>query len=153
MTRYASHTSPTDGAETEVRLLLSRTRAAGASAYRRWQHDLDAHGAGAVLPVQLPGREGRMTETTATDLHALVAELDEQLDAELEHPHVFYGHSMGALVAYALTAGGSSVMHRCPWRWPEFVPGAAPSGAEDRRPGGERRGLSWRLAALGGIPG
>ncbi|MFI6876086.1 thioesterase II family protein [Streptomyces sp. NPDC050400] len=154
MTRYLSHTSPTDGAETEVRLFCFPYAGGGASAYRRWQHGLDAHGAGArVLPVQLPGREGRMTEPRFTDLHALVAELDEQLDAELEHPHVFYGHSMGALVAYALTArrqlrGAALPMALAlsSYRAPHLpAPKIADPGASDEE-------LVASLAALGGIP-
>ncbi|WP_372346866.1 thioesterase II family protein [Streptomyces sp. KL116D] len=154
MTRYLSHTSPTDGAETEVRLFCFPYAGGGASAYRRWQHDLDAHGAGArVLPVQLPGREGRMTEPRFTDLHALVAELDEQLDAELEHPHVFYGHSMGALVAYALTARRQlrgaplpMALALSSYRAPHLpAPKIADPGASDEE-------LVASLAALGGIP-
>jgi len=55
-----------------------------------------------VLPVQLPGRESRIREPRATDLAALVAELDDHLDPFMEPPYLFYGHSMGALVAYHL---------------------------------------------------
>ncbi|MCQ4205899.1 thioesterase II family protein [Streptomyces longispororuber] len=154
MTRYLSHTSPTDGAEPEVRLFCFPYAGGGASAYRRWQHGLDAHGAGArVLPVQLPGREGRMTEPRFTDLHALVAELDEQLDAELEHPHVFYGHSMGALVAYALTARRQlrgaplpMALALSSYRAPHLpAPKIADPGASDEE-------LVASLAGLGGIP-
>ncbi|MGW0828065.1 thioesterase II family protein [Streptomyces sp. NPDC002845] len=72
----------------------------GASAYAGWQRWL---GTGVeVLPVQLPGREGRMPEPRFTDLSALVADLDRELGEELDGPHVLYGHSMGALVAFAL---------------------------------------------------
>ncbi len=76
----------------------------GASAYERWQEHLDAHGAGVrVLPVRLPGREGRAHEPRFTRLDDLVAALDEHLDEALSRPHVLYGHSMGAFVAHALT--------------------------------------------------
>ncbi|SDL32249.1 thioesterase II family protein [Streptomyces indicus] len=154
MTRYLSHTFPTDDAQTGVRLFCFPYAGGGASAYRRWQRGLDVHGAGArVLPVQLPGREGRMTEPRFTDLHALVADLDEQLDAELEHPHVFYGHSMGALVAYALTARRQRRGAPLPlalalssYRAPHLpAPKIADPGASDEE-------LVASLAALGGIP-
>ncbi|WP_241827037.1 thioesterase II family protein [Streptomyces graminilatus] len=72
----------------------------GASAYAGWQRWL---GDGVeVLPVQLPGREGRMAEPRFTDLPTLVADLDRELGEALDGPHVLYGHSMGALVAFAL---------------------------------------------------
>ncbi|MYZ38870.1 alpha/beta fold hydrolase [Streptomyces sp. SID4917] len=76
----------------------------GASAYRRWQRGLDVQDAGVrVMPVQLPGREERFGEPRFTDLDALIDDLDAQLDEELSEPHLFYGHSMGALIASSLT--------------------------------------------------
>ena len=56
-----------------------------------------------VLPVQLPGREGRVDDVLPNRMDALVAELDEQLDTVLAAPYALYGHSMGALIAYELT--------------------------------------------------
>ncbi|MFF8403455.1 thioesterase II family protein [Streptomyces sp. NPDC015684] len=156
MTRYLSQTSPSelDPDDAGVRLFCFPYAGGGASAYRRWQRGLDVHAAGAqVLPVQLPGREGRMTEPRFTDLAALVADLDEELDAELEHPHVFYGHSMGALIAYALTARRQSRGATLPlalalssYRAPHLpAPEIADPGASDEE-------LVAGLAALGGIP-
>ncbi|MFI2378459.1 thioesterase II family protein [Streptomyces sp. NPDC018964] len=73
----------------------------GASAYAGWQRRLGD--AVEVLPVRLPGREARMAEPRFTDLTALVADLDRELGEELDRrPHVLYGHSMGALIAFAL---------------------------------------------------
>ena len=72
----------------------------GTSAYAGWQRQLGP--AVRVLPVRLPGREARIAERRFTDLAELVAELDEQLGPELEQPHVLYGHSMGALIAFTL---------------------------------------------------
>lgn len=86
-----------------VRLLCFPFAGGGASAYARWQRELDARGASVdVLPVRLPGREGRSGEPRFTELAPLVVELDEELDEVLASPHLLYGHSMGALVAYAL---------------------------------------------------
>ncbi|MFF5005808.1 thioesterase II family protein [Streptomyces phaeochromogenes] len=86
-----------------VRLLCFPFAGGGASAYARWQRELDARGASVdVLPVRLPGREGRSGEPRFTELTSLVAELDEELDEVLASPHLLYGHSMGALIAYAL---------------------------------------------------
>ncbi|MGN2638355.1 thioesterase II family protein [Nocardia takedensis] len=55
-----------------------------------------------LLPVQLPGRERRVHEPPFTELSALVADLDRWLSPYLEEPHAFYGHSMGAVIAYHL---------------------------------------------------
>ncbi|MFC3575129.1 thioesterase II family protein [Streptomyces yaanensis] len=155
MTRYLSQTAPSGmDDDAGLRLFCFPYAGGGASAYRRWQRGLDAHGAGArVLPVQLPGREGRMTEPRFTDLHALVADLDEQLDDELEHPHVFYGHSMGALIAYALTrrrqlrgAPLPLAVALSSYRAPHLpAPNIADPGASDEE-------LVAGLAELGGIP-
>ncbi|MET7477725.1 alpha/beta fold hydrolase [Streptomyces sp. NPDC005648] len=156
MTRYLSLTSlsPADVDEPGLRLFCFPYAGGGASAYRRWQRGLDVHGAGArVLPVQLPGREGRINEPRFTDLHALVADLDEQLDDELSHPHLFYGHSMGALIAYALTCRRQRRGAPLPlalalssYRAPHLpAPDIADPGADDAE-------LVEGLAALGGIP-
>ncbi|TDD61590.1 alpha/beta fold hydrolase [Kribbella antibiotica] len=48
--------------------------------------------------VQLPGRGSRMGETPYTSMDALV--VDFLAEVELEQPFVFFGHSLGALVAY-----------------------------------------------------
>ncbi|WP_193318110.1 MULTISPECIES: thioesterase II family protein [Streptomyces] len=55
-----------------------------------------------VVPVQLPGREQRAREPRHLDMAALVDELDRRLDPALDAPHAYYGHSLGALVAYRL---------------------------------------------------
>ena len=55
-----------------------------------------------VVGVQLPGREGRRHDPLPADLAALVAEIDQHLDPYLDRPHSFYGHSLGALIAYDL---------------------------------------------------
>lgn len=101
--RYLSRKRPGFEPEPATRLFCFPYAGGGASAYRRWQRGLDAHDAGVqVMPVQLPGREERYDEPRFTDLDALVDDLDAQLDEELAEPHIFYGHSMGALIAYSL---------------------------------------------------
>ncbi|MGW1050751.1 thioesterase II family protein [Streptomyces sp. NPDC001118] len=157
MTRYLSQTflsGTDDDTGDRVRLFCFPYAGGGASAYRHWQRGLDAYGAAArLMPVQLPGREGRMDEARFTDLHALVADLDEQLDAELEYPHVFYGHSMGALIAYALTVRRQRRGAPLPlalvlssYRAPHLpAPEIADPSADDEE-------LIAGLAKLGGIP-
>ena len=68
-----------------------------ASAYYGW---------GAALPevevvaVQAPGREGRMKEPPIVDSRELVSQLTDAIAPSLDRPVCFFGHSMGALVAY-----------------------------------------------------
>lgn len=80
----------------------------GASAYRHWQRllapDID------VVPVQLPGREGRGTEEPYRDMDSLMAGLLPVLRDQTRGPYALFGHSLGAMVAFEaarrLTAEG-----------------------------------------------
>ncbi len=73
----------------------------GATAYRGWQRALSP--LATVCPIHLPGRESRSGDARFVDIESLVHDLDMQLEDSLAVPHVFFGHSMGALVAYRLT--------------------------------------------------
>jgi surfactin synthase thioesterase subunit len=56
-----------------------------------------------VLPVCLPGHGGRADEPLITRLAALVAAAETGLRPYFDRPFCFFGHSMGALLAYELT--------------------------------------------------
>lgn len=85
-----------------LRLFCFHHAGGAASTFAGWQRALGP--SVSVLPVQLPGREGRAREPRARDLTELVAALDADLGPRLDRrPYAFYGHSMGALVAHALT--------------------------------------------------
>jgi surfactin synthase thioesterase subunit len=83
-----------------LRMFCFHHAGGGASLYRGWQRAIGPHVA--VCPVLLPGRERRAAEPRFTQLDALVADLDGELGDLLAEPHVLFGHSMGALVAYRL---------------------------------------------------
>src|SRR5919197_5894001 len=55
-----------------------------------------------VCAVQPPGRGGRLRERPFTSLGELVAAAAPALRPFMELPFAFYGHSMGATVAYEL---------------------------------------------------
>ena len=57
----------------------------------------------AVGTIQLPGREGRFRETAYDRLMPLVETLEQQLQPFMDRPFAFFGHSMGALIAFELT--------------------------------------------------
>lgn len=89
------------GASASVRMICFHHAGGGSSLFRGWQRALGPHVA--VCPVLLPGHEGRLGEPRHTDLAELVADIDRDLNDVLAAPHVLFGHSMGALLAYTLT--------------------------------------------------
>ncbi len=64
--------------------------------------------------VQLPGRETRIRETLYNQVEPLVAVLMEAIYPVLDMPFAFYGHSMGALVAFVLARELRKEHHRLP---------------------------------------
>lgn len=84
----------------ELRLFCFHHAGGGASSFAGWREALEP--AIAVFPVQLPGRERRASESRITDLTRLINELDKQVGPWLDRPYAFYGHSLGALIGYAL---------------------------------------------------
>jgi surfactin synthase thioesterase subunit len=55
-----------------------------------------------VCPVQLPGRERRISQKPYTAMQPLVEELAGVLRPYLDVPFAFFGHSMGALISFEL---------------------------------------------------
>lgn len=55
-----------------------------------------------LVAVQLPGREDRLKEPPARRLSILVSSIGEQIQPLLEKPFSFFGHSMGAILAFEL---------------------------------------------------
>ncbi|WP_434598925.1 thioesterase II family protein [Streptomyces sp. A5-4] len=53
-----------------------------------------------VRAVQYPGRQDRRRETPAGDITELAGRIAERLRHQDERPYAFFGHSMGALLAY-----------------------------------------------------
>jgi medium-chain acyl-[acyl-carrier-protein] hydrolase len=71
---------------------------AGAAAYRPWVELLPA---GVELwAVELPGRARRIAEPPVSDLSALADALAEAVRTEIAGPFVFFGHSLGGLLAF-----------------------------------------------------
>jgi surfactin synthase thioesterase subunit/glycosyltransferase involved in cell wall biosynthesis len=55
-----------------------------------------------AVPVRLPGRESRLAEAPFERMGPLVAALADHIDSYLDHPFAFFGHSVGAVVAFEL---------------------------------------------------
>lgn len=95
---WVAHHVPNPAAR--LRLLCFPFAGGGASAYRGWARELPA---GVELcPVQYPGRETRIAEPLQTSLSVLVRMAAGGLEPLLDEPYAFFGHSMGALVAFEL---------------------------------------------------
>jgi medium-chain acyl-[acyl-carrier-protein] hydrolase len=70
----------------------------GSSIYRDWVDDRDAQLD--IVPLELPGRDKRLWEEPYSRLPPLVEALADALPQD--KPFAFFGHSMGALVAFEL---------------------------------------------------
>jgi surfactin synthase thioesterase subunit len=96
-----------------LRLFCLPPAGGGASGYRAW---LGAFGRRVeVVPVQLPGREGRLGEEPVGSAAELVERLVEPVLAHAGAHFALFGHSMGALLAhdlaYALSERGRPPTH------------------------------------------
>jgi medium-chain acyl-[acyl-carrier-protein] hydrolase len=98
-TAWARRYSGCDG-PVALRLLCFHHAGSGASLFRNWRlpGDLSAE----VWAIQLPGREERRTEEPVRRMEPLVAMLADELRPLLDRPVAFFGHSMGALIAFEL---------------------------------------------------
>jgi medium-chain acyl-[acyl-carrier-protein] hydrolase len=72
----------------------------GAAVFRNWQ-ELLPEGV-EVCAVQYPGRENRIHESAYTDIFKLVDRLTIVLSGEFNIPFAFFGHSMGAKIAFEI---------------------------------------------------
>lgn len=95
---YLTRVAPEDG---RARLFCFHFAGGGASAFAGWPRLLRPYAH--VCPVQLPGRESRGGEPRFTDVPALIDDLALELDGSVGANAVFYGHSMGAMIAFELT--------------------------------------------------
>ena len=84
-----------------LRLFCFPYAGANAIVYRNWAQKLPANIE--VVAVQLPGRGSRTREQPLTNLLELVKLLGPALAGSLKEPFAFFGHSMGALVAFELS--------------------------------------------------
>lgn len=93
---------PAAGAAADARLRLFAFPHAGGSvaAFARWQERLPADVA--LIAARYPGRESRANEPFLTSMEELVHSAADALGPFLHKPFAFFGHSMGAAVAFEL---------------------------------------------------
>ena len=79
-----------------LRLFCFPHAGGGTLMYRSWRDRFS------VAPVCLPGRESRLHEPLMQDLFAVVEALSDEIRPHLDVPFAFFGHSMGAAIAFEL---------------------------------------------------
>lgn len=82
-----------------VRLFCFPYAGGGASFYYPWVAELRPLGV-ELCALQLPGRETRLSEAPINRMEPLVAALTAAMEPLLKGTYGFFGHSMGALVAF-----------------------------------------------------
>jgi medium-chain acyl-[acyl-carrier-protein] hydrolase len=81
-----------------LRLFCLPHAGGGAAVFRQWAHRLapDIE----VVAIRLPGREARHRERPFTSIDDLVPELMTAVRPWLDRPYAWFGHSVGALIAF-----------------------------------------------------
>ncbi|MET8059226.1 thioesterase II family protein [Streptomyces microflavus] len=124
---------------------------AGAAAY--WQLAYSMRDVARTRIVRLPGRESRAQERRFTDIRPLVRALAPSLRPHLSSNCVFYGHSMGALIAFE-TARLFSLAYNLP---PRHLIVSGMEAPQDSPDGQARHLLTddelWHVVGeMGGVP-
>lgn len=55
-----------------------------------------------IWALKLPGRDNRITEAAITSANEVVSHILQALPTHFDHPIIFYGHSMGAGIAFEM---------------------------------------------------
>ena len=87
--------------EPRLRLFCFSYAGGNASTYRDWHKRLPSDVE--VCSVQLPGRGSRFKEKAFTDLDSLLSTLAPEIQPYTTTPYAFFGHSMGAQLAFELS--------------------------------------------------
>ena len=107
-------TRPRPNPQARLRLFCFPYAGGNVHAFRKWPQQLPP--GVEVLAAQLPGRGARMREQPYTSVTALVEELGVAVRPLLDRPFAFFGHSMGAIIAFELARllrgeGGAAPAH------------------------------------------
>lgn len=123
----------------KTRLFCFPHAGGGTHGYREWSGRLPERFA--VCPALLPGRESRINEPLVEQMGPLIEALTAAIRPYLDQPFVFFGHSMGAGIAFelarSLRRGGLPMprsLHVSAARAPQlrlnYTPGPEPADEE-----------------------
>ncbi|TWV91494.1 thioesterase II family protein [Chitinophaga pinensis] len=105
------------------------------------------------IPLEPPGRGRRIREPLIKDLHQMAADIFNQIRSGLNEPYAFYGHSMGAMLAYLVTRMALDADLPPPARL--FLSGCGAPASKSKLPGRHKlpKNEFWSaLKDLGGSP-
>lgn len=92
--------TPRPDPQSVLRLFCFPYAGGGTAAYNGWAARLPRNIE--VCLAQLPGREARLREAALSSVVSLVEALGQHMRPYLDKPFAFFGHSMGAVVAFEL---------------------------------------------------
>jgi len=81
-----------------VRLFCFHYGGGSASAFREWPKDIPDFTE--LIAIQMPGRESRFNEPLLNNVSEVIDQLYMNFDRYLDKPFIFFGHSIGALIAF-----------------------------------------------------
>ena len=137
-----------------VRLFCFPHAGGAAASYVSWSRALENQSI-EVVAAQLPGRSGAAGDAPSDDLDLIVDTFADAIAPMIDRPHAFFGHSLGALVAFELARRLRDRRAAAPIHL--FVSGAfAPQLPADSAPlrfiEGETAFLEAVAAKYGGVP-
>ncbi|WP_329558212.1 alpha/beta fold hydrolase [Streptomyces uncialis] len=91
--------TPRPRPEARLRVLCFAYAGGGSAAFTGWADALPSDVE--LSAVRLPGRESRILQRPYTDIDELLPDLVQAVSSYCREPFVLFGHSMGALIAYA----------------------------------------------------
>jgi surfactin synthase thioesterase subunit len=134
-----------------IDLLVLPCAGASATMYLRWRRQLPEWVR--LVPVELPGRGGRIGEPYVEDCDTLVAQLCDEHAGSMAGRYALFGHSMGALLAYGMARRQQALSRPLPCAL--FASGSpAPSRRDPERYAdkGDDAALIADLRKQGGTP-
>lgn len=81
-----------------IRIFCFPYAGGGASAYRNWSSYFPDYIG--IYPIQIPGRENRITEDALTDMDELVDRIEVAMRPYISTKFLIFGHSLGAKISY-----------------------------------------------------
>lgn len=91
---------PRPNPDASFRIFLFHDAGGDTCLYNGWDKLLGADAE--VIAVELPGRGKRINENAYENLDHLIADLKPAMGPLLDKPYAFFGHSMGALIAFEM---------------------------------------------------